>query len=363
MLQNVLQGTMQFQYTLPPDRVLGDTATLTLAFTHSDAILFDKSVMTVTVNGTPVKSARLTEQTAKGGRLEVPIDPAAAGSARDVTIAVTFQFADPAVKQEMSRDFSCDDLLIDDWAVIDGSSSIHLPLVKRQAMDFAALPYPFAGEDAWNDTLMISPRWNKASLQAAMTIAGYLGSSGLNVASLKHASALSTDWKQDAEKAHLIYVGAADGLPAELNGFTGSFFRAGGKRIEALSEHIAMLDSQFENFALMQLTESPLASDRALLIAAAASEARLSDLTAAFADPQQSFMWTGRFVSVTPERTVVNYPGTKAPETVVIQEKPRASGRWSQFTPGETGFLAIAIVVVAALSAIYWNMRRRPRRK
>lgn len=361
-VQNTQQGTVQFQYTLPPDRVLGEYATLRLAYTHSDAILFDKSVMTVTVNGTPVKSVRLTQQTAQGGMLEAAIDPAVIGSSRNVTVAVTFQFADPATEQEMARDFYCDDNLIDDWGVIDGSSSIYLPLTERQSLDLGTLPFPFAGEDAWNATRMIAPRWNHAALQTAMTIAGYVGASGLDTANLKPVSALSPDWKADAQQAHMIYVGPADGLPAELNGFAGSFFRTDGKRIAALSEHVAILGTLLENYAVMQLTASPLAPGKGLLIAAAASDARLSDLTAAFADPQQAFQWTGRFAFVTPDRKVVNYPETREQEQVPVFQKPEAGGRWSQFSVGPEGFLAVAVVVVAVLLFVYWQMWKRSRR-
>jgi len=361
-VQNVQQGTIQFSYTLPPDRVPGGLAVLKLAYSHSDVILFDKSVMTVSVNGTPVKSVRLAKQTAQGGMLEVPIGPAAIGSSRNVNVSVSFQFADPATGQEMERDFYCEDMLIDDWAVIDGSSSLHLELADRQAVDFAALPFPFAAEDAWNHTWVLAPRWTHATLQAALTIAGHVGAFGPDTANLKLAAAHAPDWRADAPHANLIYVGPLDGLPAELNGFAGSFFRAEGKRIAELSEHVAILGPLLENYAFIQLTESPLSPGRGLLIAAAASDARLGDLAAAYADPQQAFEWTGRFVFVTSDRKVVNYPGTRMAEPAPVIPGAPANGRWMQFSLGETGFLYAAAAIVAALALMYWNLRRRSRR-
>ena len=361
-VQNVQQGTVQFSYTLPPDRVPGGLAALRLKYSHSDVILFDKSVMTVSVNGTPVKSVRLARQTAQGGMLEVPIDPAVIGPSRNVTVSVSFQFADPATGRQMERDFYCEDMLIDDWAVIDGSSSLHLELAERQAVDFSTLPFPFAGEDAWNHTFVLSPRWTHATLQAALTIAGHVGAFGPDTASLKLATAHAPDWKADASQANLIYVGPLGGLPAELNGFAGSLFRAEGERIAELSEHVAILGPLLENYAFIQLTESPLSPGRGLLIAAAASDARLDDLTAAYADPQQAYEWTGRFVFVTPDRKVVNYPGTRvmepAPEMPIAPE----NGRWMQFSLGEAGFLAVAAAIVAALALVYGNLRKRTRR-
>ena len=359
-VRNVQEGTVNFQYALPPGLTVGGPVQLALSFSHSDAIRFAESMMTVSVNGTPVKSVRLTSRTADGATAEVWIDPAIVGTGRNISVDVQFLLADPPSERAENYEEECEDDPVHGWAVIDGNSSMHIPLAKRSAVDLQYVPFPFVGDTFWENTLVLARRWGSEELQLAMTIIGLFGAANPKTDALKFALTGTSGWSGEARGANVIYVGAAGDLPAEFNGYSGSFFRAEGSRIAALSEAVKLAPPLTERLAFMQLTESPLAADKALLIAAVASGGRLPALSAALADPEQAFQWTGRFVAVRPDGTVINFPETAAAVPQQMREPVPVNNRWSQFSIGETGFLIAVLIMIALLALMYGLLRRQP---
>lgn len=348
-VENVLQGSTSISYSLPPQLNIAENTKLQLKYAHSKAIVYGKSVMTVRLNGTPVESVGLVERTSEGGVLEVRLDPAVVGPARTLSIEIVFQFANPAADEEVDREFNCTDSLLGDWATIDSQSGIVVVPAVRSTEALQSLPFPFITDRQWEPTVFLMPRMDSRSLQLAMTFIGSMGAgSRPGVSRILPAAAAGADLADRIRNCHVVYAGTAADLPADLNGYPESYVRFIDGQIQSMSPEVPLLESLRQNFAVIQLTKSPLNNDRSLLTFAVAAPERMDDLRHTLTDPEQSGALTGRFIAVNGAGTVFNFPGTQPAAPPPALSLNTGSSRWQDFAIGGIWFAVIFLFILFA---------------
>lgn len=357
--EGVLFGSTQFEYNIPIDLDWGDGVRLHLKYAHSKSILYHKSVMTVKVNGTPVESVGLTERSSSGGALDVLIEPALMGASRKLNVEVGFQFANPAAEQAADRGYSCADTLLGDWAVVEGETMLSFTPKARETAYLQSLPFPFVKGNRWEPTAILAESMGTRELQLAMTLIGKMGASMPNVEALQMELTSAPGWEERVKNRHLVYIGTSTEIPAAVNGFTDSYVRFASDSLVSQSPVVQLLEPLKRNFAVMQLTRSPLSADHRLLLMAAAVPERLGAIGAALTHPEDSGKLSTRLAVIDNQGAVFAFPDTEDRIARATTAPGTANARWTNFSINGYAFAAVLLVIVSAIGfAVYWGYRK-----
>lgn len=357
--ENVLHGSTQFGYNLPINLDWGDGVRLHLKYSHSKSILYHKSVMTVKVNGTPVESVGLTERTSAGAVLDLRIEPSIMGASRRMNVEVGFQFENSAGGQSADQGYSCGDTNLGDWAVIDGESMLSFTPKEREAANLQSLPFPFVKGKGWESTAILAPSMGTRELQLAMTLIGKMGANMPDTAGLQMELTSAPGWEERVRNRHIVFIGTAAGIPASLNGFAGSYVRFAGDAVVSQSPLVQLLEPLQRNFAVMQLTLSPLSTDHRMLLMVAATSERLGTIGQTLTHPLESGKLSARFVAIDSKGAAYAFPDTeeRTERTPVAPGTPNA--RWSNFSISGFAFAAVLLAIVLVIAfAVYWGYRK-----
>ncbi|GBF76798.1 hypothetical protein PA598K_05290 [Paenibacillus sp. 598K] len=358
-IENAIEGATQFQYIIPADRDITDGAQLQLAYSHSDAIDHNKSMLTVTVNGTPVKSITLSESANAEEVLDVFIPPAAIDVNRTLNIDIKVQFANDGSGETVGGELRCQDNNLGNWAVISKHTTLSFIPTGRKTANLQSLPYPFANAAAWEPTTLVAPVLGTRELQLALGLIGQIGASLPDVSALQLVQDLSGEWQQEAKNRHVIFIGTQASMPEAFNGYDTSYVAFAGDKMNSQTPEVQLLDPLAHNYAALQLTRSPLNQERYLLLAAAATPERLQDLRTAIADGEQSGQLSGRLVALDAEGEMFNFPETEDVVAASPISQPTVNERWQDFTISGIAFAIILLLALIAVFAGYWLLRKR----
>lgn len=358
-IENAIEGATQFQYAIPADRDIADGARLQLVYSHSDAIVHNQSMLTVTVNGTPVKSITLSESANAEEVLDVFIPPAVIDVNRTLNIDIKVQFASTGGSEAVGDEFRCQDNKLGNWAVISKHTTLSFIPTGRKTANLQSLPYPFANSDAWEPTTLVAPVLGTRELQLALGLIGQIGASLPDVSDLQLVQDLGGDWQQQAQTRHVIYIGTQASMPETFKSYEGSYVSFAEDKMSAQAPDVQLLDPLTRNYALLQLTRSPLNQERYLLLAAAATPERLQDLRTAIADGEQSGKLSGRLVALDAEGEMYNFPETEDIAAANPISQPMVNERWQDFSLSGIAFAVILLLALIAVFAGYWLLRKR----
>lgn len=356
-IERVRQGTTRIAFTPPADAELDGDALLQLRFRHSASIHLPGSVATVSLNGQPVGSLRMTQETKDGALLEVPLKASVLQTRRTQEIDVAFQFVSSTAKPDAAE--ACGDSLLGNWAVIGSDSSITYRVRERSDRRLQSLPYPFAADGVWRPTAVVLPDdVDSHTLRETMTLLARIGSGTAFASGAQKALTFvrSSDAAAAADR-HLIYVGPADGYPEALEPPADSAFRFRDGKAQWAADALPADRALLQFAAVAQLGPSPLRADRALLAVVVNAGEPLSILGEAVASPEQFGKWTGHSVLIDAQGIVYNFPEPAAPiaeaAADLFAEQPRLP---------LVAYFAALLAVAAALAFIAWKTRRGRRR-
>lgn len=363
-VQNAARGSANLVYPLPGGWDLPNGAVLRLRFTHSKAIAFYRSKATVRLNGTPVASVNLTEETADAGFLEVPLKPSVIGASRSLSIEIAFQFEERSDNTDgttASAAVACgpDDAL-GSWARIAPSSTIEYTPAARKSAYLQSLPFPYVADGVWQPTTFVMERADTASLQLAMTLIGAVGAGNPDTNSLDWLAVNTPGLRDRLKDREVVYIGSTAAMPGELRDYSGSYVKFDEASVAATSDDVQLLPTLRADGAYMQLTASPFGGDnRQLLVLTATSTERLSLLSRALRGDADGDELSGRFVAIDGRGKVYAFPATQdaAP---AYKDIPSGRTRWSDTGVSALGFgLAFLAVLALAFLALWYNRRKQ----
>lgn len=139
----------QFFVSLPSNRSIATNSEVYLKFRYSENLDFNRSLVTISINGIPIGSQKLTQ--AKAGEDELVITvPKDLDVAGDFTLTVGFELE--------IQDLPCtprQDQM--PWAYIAPESAMTIHTKDRQDLVFANYPYPFLREGSFNQVAVLLP--------------------------------------------------------------------------------------------------------------------------------------------------------------------------------------------------------------
>jgi hypothetical protein len=199
---------------LPQNYTLSSDAYFDLQFSHSALLDFEQSSLTVRLNGEPIGSARLNEETASQGKIKIFL-PASATRSGPNQLSVDIDL--------VARNECVDPRLEGLWMRIDSNSLLHLPLVPGAIsgsllLDLSRYPAPIVLHPLLSDLAFVLAPNDPAGWNVAAQIAFTLGNTySIPLADLKvvYGDAVSDEVRQTR---NLLIVGRPSQLPvvAEL---------------------------------------------------------------------------------------------------------------------------------------------------
>ena len=159
------------RFSLPPGYTATEDSYLDLTFNHSGLLDFNRSGLTVFMNGNLIGSVVLSQQTASTvtQRIKIPVS-----SLNTSTNEMKFEVDLAPLSQCSFLDTS------NLWLSVLPESVLHLPLQPATAgstslRDLGSYPYPFAGEPTLSNLAFILPKADPSAWNAAAQIALQMG--------------------------------------------------------------------------------------------------------------------------------------------------------------------------------------------
>lgn len=151
------------------NRQLAESSELSMTIRYSDNIDYDRSLVTVYINSTPIGSKRLTEDEADNCAVnfDIPADVAIDGK---FTVSVAFDL-EPA-----EEDWCHTDSENAPWAFIAPDSMLKLTTKDRTDLSYKSYPAPFIRDGIYNNLMIVLPEApGEADIKALGMISGTLG--------------------------------------------------------------------------------------------------------------------------------------------------------------------------------------------
>lgn len=147
--KGLFRSESTISYFIPKNRVISDGGKIKLNFRYSENLDFDKSLLTVYINNSPIGSKKLEKENTLNDDLEITI-PSNAISNNYVEIKLAFDLELPNTYCERREEEM-------PWAVISGDSYINYATENSMGYFFDKYPAPFVVDNRFNDVLLSVP--------------------------------------------------------------------------------------------------------------------------------------------------------------------------------------------------------------
>lgn len=171
------QGSTSFSYNfdMPPGKVLGSDAFFELAYGHSGLLNYSESAIVINLNGQPIGSPVLNEETSTQviNRYKINIPSSLIQTGKNViSVVINVVPFDICISQQITSE----------WITVWSDSLLHLPLSDvsvtspNTISDLSIYPSPFINTPTLSNTAFVLAENDLPSWQGAFNIARYLGS-------------------------------------------------------------------------------------------------------------------------------------------------------------------------------------------
>ena len=147
--KGLFRSESSFSYFIPKNRIIASGGKIKLNFRYSDNLDFDKSLLTVYINNSPIGSKKLEKENALSDELVLTI-PSNAINSNYIEVKLAFDLQLPNTYCERREDEM-------PWAVIGGDSYIHYETQNINGYFFDKYPSPFVMDNKFNDLLLSVP--------------------------------------------------------------------------------------------------------------------------------------------------------------------------------------------------------------
>jgi len=251
-----------FFFYLPESWQMSEAPSLSLFFTHSEALGDKISTLDVRLNKVPVGSALLDQTNSQEGLLEVELPSWLLGGGRNVVeVAVNMDLGTDECVYWTSRQV---------WTVISRNSTFHLSYEPQAvALDLAHLFRPLTYEPDLGDTCVALPEvLTTAERDAFLNLAAQLGAAARGKHISLHAYQANDFGSTLRQACHIVAFGqpSSNSLIREVNDVLPQPFVPGGDEPSQVhNAAIISLDPQ-RSIGFVQLAVSPWSPDKTLLV-------------------------------------------------------------------------------------------------
>ncbi|MFC3804120.1 cellulose biosynthesis cyclic di-GMP-binding regulatory protein BcsB [Cohnella sp. GCM10012308] len=251
--------TKDYFVALPANRSVAEASKLSLQFRYAKNLDFDRSLVTVLVDGKPIGSKKLTEALADGDSLNLTI-PKNMNLSGNFTITAAFDL-------ELKNNVSC--VLPQDqmpWAFIDADTALQLNTKDRTELLFNNYPYPFLRDGIYNQVGVVLPEARDANTYRTIgNLFNLLGQYAEGNAG--EVRFFGTDVTSDQLKdRNVIAIGSYADNPVIRNANNSLYFKYNAAGTGFVSNEKMSIDEEYgKRIGSLQLIVSPYESGHGLL--------------------------------------------------------------------------------------------------
>lgn len=275
------------------DYFLSDAGKVTLKFRYSDNLDFNRSLVTVYWGDIPVASKKLTQEKATGDELIFTMPADVVGTtAGAIKISFDLEIQDLICtpRQEQMP-----------WAYVSEESILYLPASTGIVLTFDLKPSPFRTDGKFNDLMLVlSDHPTTEELNLYAQIIGMYGE-GVDPYGTFYVKRANEFSENDADY-NIITAGSYQGneLLQNINEHLYFAYEGNGSRF-ASNEQLILSENYAGNIAILQLLESPYASNRGVLAVTGINDGTLSTVTEFMRDSKMRLSLSKDCVLIDPE--------------------------------------------------------------
>lgn len=374
-------GTFDLRFNLPPGQQLDDGAYLDLVFNHAATVDFGQSSISVGLNGVPIGSVRLSDETTRVTTNRITLPPSAARSGANIL----------TIQTNLAPLSLCTDTRnVDLWATIWPESALHLPMKPataepRRTFNLSSYPLPFTLDPALATTAFVVPQNAPVAWKAAAWLAFHMGRQTRD-AIVQPIAAFADNVPADVRATRdLLIIGRPSDLPilTDLSSVLPAPFDPGSNVPRSVDMPVVYRVPPDASVAYLQLATAPWNPGRVVVAALGSDDASIEQAALMLVDPRQRSRLTSTLAIVDPQQRVTlgnrraivtglsPTPATTAtpiaeptaqPTSQPVQPTPTpAPGASSSSLPLLLAALVAAIIGVGVV--IFWRApwRRPPR--
>ncbi|HEY4432033.1 MAG TPA: cellulose biosynthesis cyclic di-GMP-binding regulatory protein BcsB [Paenibacillus sp.] len=244
--------------SLPSNRSIADSGKIRLDFRYAQNLDFERSLVTISINNTPIGSKRLTKELANGDKLELPV-PQNLNISGNFTVTVAFDLELKGAGCILDKDQT-------PWAYISKDSVMRLNTKDRTDLLFNNYPYPFIRDGIYNQVAVVLPQemddYAYLSLSNVFNLLGKYASGNMGNIQF-YTDSVSAD---HLKNNNIIAIGAFKNnkMIRDHNDKLYFQYNANGTTIRS-NEKMSIEDHYGARVGTLQLIESPFESGRGLL--------------------------------------------------------------------------------------------------
>jgi hypothetical protein len=325
-------NVLRYTFNIPPSYTIGPDAYLDLNFTHASLLEYQRSTVVVNLNGQPVGSVRLSDDTIAQGNAKIYLPASAARPGNnDLSLEITLE----------PRNECVNPLLNGLWMRIDSSSSLHLPFVPSATnlsnlIDLSRYPSPFAFDPQMKDLAFVLPSDDPISWNIAAQVASSLGNStGIQLAGLETFFANSVPETTKQER-NLIVIGKPSklGILSELSSALPAPFASGSDLASEKNVQVAYHLTPGADAGYLELLPAPWNPDRTILYVGGSSDLGLRWAGAALQFGRLRGKLNGNLAFINGEQVVTaNTAALQVAQSALPTAKPGAAPETNQMQP------------------------------
>ncbi|ASA24681.1 cellulose biosynthesis cyclic di-GMP-binding regulatory protein BcsB [Paenibacillus donghaensis] len=250
--------------SLPSNRSLADSGRISLDYRYAQNLDFDRSLVTVSINDTPIGSKKLAKELANGDTLNFTV-PKSLNISGNFSVTVAFDL-------ELAGAICTPNTEQMPWAYISKDSVLQLNTKDRTDLLFNNYPYPFLRDEIFNHVAVVLPQemddYSFLSLSNVFNLLGQYASG--NTGDIHFYSDSVSEG--NLSNNNIIAIGSYSNNKLIRDNNDKLYFRFSkdGSRLVS-NEKMSIEDSYGAQLGTLQLIESPYASGRGLLAVTGAS--------------------------------------------------------------------------------------------
>ncbi|WNS42451.1 cellulose biosynthesis cyclic di-GMP-binding regulatory protein BcsB [Paenibacillus sp. MMS20-IR301] len=337
--------------SLPANRSIADNGKISIDFRYAGNLDFDRSLVTVSINNTPIGSKKLTKELANGDVLNLSV-PQSLGISGNFSVTVAFDL-------EMANAVCTPNKEQMPWAYISKESLMQLNTKDRTDLLLSNYPYPFLRDEIFNHVAVVLPQeMDDYSYQSLGHIFNLLGQyAGGNTGDIHfYTDEVNSD---NLTNNNIIAIGTYKNNRIIRDNNDKLFFRYNKDGSTLVSnEKIAIEEQYGAGIGTLQLLDSPYAGGRALLAVTAVRPESYYLASRLIASEQDRWKVYGDGVMTDTDGTVNAYRfktvSGALPDSVVSQVLERTD---------VLGFVAAAVLTVTLVLLSLLLLLRKHKKK
>lgn len=338
--------------SLPSNRSIADSGKISLDFRYAENLDFGRSLVTVSINDTPIGSKKLTKELANGDILNLAIPQSLDISGNfSVTVAFDLELVNAPCTLNTGQM---------PWAYISKETEMQLNTKDRTDLLFNNYPYPFLRDGIYNHVAVVLPQkmdsYTYLSLANVFNLLGQYADGNTGDVHF-YTDTVSAD---HLKNNNIIAIGSYAGNKVIRDNNDKLYFRYSKDGSAFLSNEKLSIDQQYgAEIGTLQLLESPYESGRGLLAVTGAGTEEIYLASKLIASSKDKWKVYGDGVIADKDGNVRAYRFKTIAGSAKDSALQQIAGRSDVLGFVAAAVLAVTLVLVSLLLLFRKHMKKR----